>query len=122
MERAAAVLNEFLEGFASAYLPGTVPEDEQVPYITYSANFPEWNQKASNYIQVWDKGKSNTRITRIADRIAAAIREHKRIKFEGGYLVLWPETPLIQIRAEDGDDARYAYINYSINAYNLPGV
>ena len=121
MYQAAAALKTFFSGFGlEAYQENTVPEDAAMPYITYSLNIPEWNQKASNYVRVWARTRSNTGIIQKADQITAAIGEMKRISFEGGYLVIWPETPLTQILV-DGD-VRNAYINLSINAYNMPGV
>lgn len=121
MYRAAAALKTFFSGFGlSAYAENSVPDTAQLPYITYSISDPEWNQKASMYAQVWDRTKSNDGLIRIADQIAADIGEGKNIPLEGGYLVIWPETPLTQILV-DGDFRR-AYINLSINAYHLPGV
>ena len=122
MYQAAAALKTFFSGFGiPAYAENSVPDDVQLPYITYSVAVPEWNQKASIYAQVWDRTKSNEGIIRKADQITQAIgAEGKIISLTGGYLVIWPETPLIQIMT-DGD-FRSAYINLSINAYHLPGV
>ena len=122
MYQAAAALKTFFSGFGlPAYAVGSVPENVQLPYITYSVNVPEWNRKASVYAQVWDRTKSNAGIIAKADQITQAIGDAgTRIPFEGGYLVIWPETPLVQIMV-DGD-FRSAYINLSINSYNLPGV
>ena len=121
MYRAAAALKTFFGGFdLPAYQEGTVPENVQLPYITYNLSVREWNQKASLYAQVWDRTTTNEGIIQKADQITQAIWEGKKIPFDGGYLVIWPETPLIQIMT-DGD-YRYAYINLSVNFYNLPGV
>lgn len=121
MYKAAAALKTFLQGFGiPAYQEGTVPEDQDLPYITYSLQQPEWNQKATMYVRVWDRSTSNAFIVSLADQITAAIGEMKRFSFDGGYLVVWPETPLIQILV-DGD-YRNAYINLSVNSYQKPGV
>lgn len=122
MFKTAAALKTFFSGFGlPAYAVDSVPEDVQLPYITYSVSVPEWNKKVSAYAQVWDRTRSNTGIIQKADQITAAIGDAgKRIPFDGGYLVIWLETPLIQIMT-DGD-FRSAYINLSINSYNLPGV
>lgn len=120
MYNATAALKAFFSGFGlPAYTEDSVPDDETLPYITFSANFPEWNQKASMYARVWARTTSNTGIIRTADQITQAIGEGKRIQLEGGYLIIWPESPLIQIMV-DGD-VRSAYINLSINVYQLPG-
>lgn len=122
MYKAAAALKTFFSGFGlPAYQEGTVPDDVSLPYITFSLNAPEWNQKASLYAQVWDRTTSNMRLIQLADRITAEIGQEKRIPLDdAGYLVIWPETPLIQIMA-DGD-YRSAYISLSMNAYHMPGV
>lgn len=121
MYKAAAALKTFFSGFSlPAYHVSSVPDDVELPYITYSLNEPEWNQKATMYAQVWDRTKNNEGIVGTADQITAAIGEKKIISFDGGYLVIWPESPLIQIMV-DGD-YRSAYINLSINAYHMPGV
>ena len=122
MFKVATALKTFFSGFGlPAYAESSVPENVQLPYITYSQTQPEWNQKASMYARVWDKTKSNEGIIRKADQIAAAIGQEKRIRLDGsGYLVIWPENDLIQIQT-DGD-YRYAYISLSINAYHMPGV
>lgn len=122
MYNVAAALKTFFSGFGlPAYAENSVPDDVQLPYITYSMSVPEWNQKASMYAQVWDRTKSNTGIIEKADQITRAIGANgKKIAIDGGYLIIWPESPLIQIMA-DGE-FRSAYINLSINAYHLPGV
>ena len=121
MYRAAEALKTFYSGFGlPAYQEGSVPEDVSLPYISYSVSVPEWDQKASHFVRIWDRTKSNTGIIEKADQIAKAIGIRKRIAFDGGYLVIWPETPLTQI--ETDGDIRYAYMNLSINSYNLPGV
>ncbi|MBR4352709.1 MAG: hypothetical protein IKQ01_06525 [Bacteroidales bacterium] len=122
MFKAAAALKTFFSGFSiPAYAEGSVPDDVTTPYITFSLSVPEWNTKASLYAQVWDRTTSNAGIIRKADEITEAIGQGRKINLvDGGYLVIWPESPLIQIRA-DGD-FRSAYINLSVNAYHLPGV
>ncbi len=121
MYQAAAALKNFFSGFGlPAYAVNSVPDDVSLPYITYSMSVPEWNRKASMYAQVWDRTKSNAYIIQVADQITAAIGQGLKIPTDGGYLVLWPESPLIQIMV-DGD-TRSAYINLSINSYHMPGV
>lgn len=120
MYKAAQAIDTFLSGFGlPVWQVGTVPEGTQLPYITYSLSVPEWNQKASMYVQVWDRTNSNAGIIEIADQITQAIGPGAIIGHDGGYLAIWPESPLIQIMT-DGD-FRSAYINLSINAYNMPG-
>ena len=71
------------------------------------------------YAQVWDRSTSNTGIITVADQITAEIGTGKKLDLEDGYLVIWPETPLMQIMV-DGD-YRPVYINLSVNVYQMPG-
>ena len=121
MIQVATALKTFFSGFGlPAYEANTVPEDVQIPYITYSLAEPEWDQKASMYVQVWDRSRSNTLILQKADQITAEIGTGLTLELNDGYLVIWPESPLIQVNV-DGD-FRAAYINLSINAYHMPGL
>ena len=122
MFKDAAALKTFFSGFGlPAYAEGSVPDDVTTPYITFSLSVPEWGTKASMFARVWDRTTSNSGIIRKADEITEAIGQGKKINLvDGGYLVIWPESPLIQIMV-DGD-FRSAYINLSVNAYHLPGV
>ena len=120
MYQTAKALKEFFSGFdLPAYSTDSVPEDVELPYITYSLAEPEWNQKATMYAQVWDRSRSNSLILRVADQITAEIGEGCKIPLDDGYLVIWPESPLVQVMV-DGD-YRSAYLNLSINAYHTPG-
>lgn len=120
MKATAAALKTYLSGFdLPAYNAESIPETTDPPYITYPMNLPEWSDKASLYIQIWDRSHSNTFILEKADEILADIGEGKLIVAEGTTLVIWPETPAVQLIV-DGD-IRSAYINLSINAYQMPG-
>lgn len=121
MMKVAAALKTFASGFGlPAYANGSVPDPVTLPYITFPIVEPEWNQKASFYLQVWHRTTSNTELLTKADEICGAIGTGLIINFEGGYLVIWPESPLVQLMV-DGD-FRSAYINLSINAYHVPGI
>jgi len=121
MIQVAAALKTFCSGFGlPAYAVGSVPDPVELPYITYPVVEPEWSSKASFYIQVWNRATTNTLILEKADEIVGAIGTGKIIPLEGGELVLWTESPTIQVMVNG--DFRSAYINLSINAYHVPGI
>ena len=64
---------------------------------------------------------SNLQSLAKADEIVGAIGEGIRLPIQGGYVVLWPDTPLVQMMPQNGD-VRAAYINLAMNAYHMPGV
>lgn len=123
MIRTAQALYTFFSGFGlPAYNENKIPDNAQLPYITFRQIEPEWNQKATFYAIVYYRQKdSNLASLTKADEIVRAVGTGVRLPIDGGCVVLWPETPLIQPMERD-DDISAAYINLSINAYKMPGV
>ena len=120
MRTTAKALKEFVSSFGlPAYTSQTVPKDVDVPYLTYPLTEPEWNQKATFYIQGWYRSTSNAELTAKADEIISTIGVGITIRTGVGFLVIYPESPLVQMMT-DGD-FRSFYINLSINSYQLPG-
>lgn len=120
MRATAKALKEFVGGFGlPAYTTESVPDDVSVPYLVYPLTEPEWSQKASFYIQGWYRTKSNAELSAKADQIIREIGTGITINTQSGYLVIYPETPLVQLMT-DGD-YRSFYINLSINVYQMPG-
>ena len=121
MIETAKALKSFVGGFGlPAYTNNTVPKDVTLPYLTYPLNEPEWNQKATFYIQGWYRVTAYEEMLRKADAIVKEIGTGITISTDHGYLVIYPETPLVQIMV-DGD-IRSFYLNLSINSYHTPGV
>ena len=120
MRALAKALKTFVGGFGlPAYTVDTVPDDVTVPYLVYPLNEPEWDQKTSWYIQGWFRTTSNDELTSTADAIIKEIGTGITITTDSGYLVIYPETPLVQLRT-DGD-YRSFYISLSINVFQMPG-
>lgn len=119
----AKALQTFFSGFGiPAYAENTVPDDAELPYITYPLREPEWNAKTTFYAIVYYRHQtSNLDSLTKADEIVREIGGGIELTIDGGYIVLWPETPLVQAMPPNGD-VRPAYINLSINAYHMPGV
>ena len=120
MKALAKALKTFVGGFGlPAYTIDSVPDDVSVPYLTYPLKEPEWNQKTTWYIQGWFRTTSNEELTSTADQIIKEIGEGITITTDSGYLVIYPETPLVQLMT-DGD-YRSFYISLSINVFQMPG-
>lgn len=120
MMETAKALKQFVGGFGvPAYSIQTIPDDVSLPYLTYPIVQPEWNQKATFYIQGWYRTTSYTAMIEKADQICREIGQGITISTDHGYLVIYPDTPLIQTMI-DGD-IRSFYINLSINSYHMPG-
>lgn len=120
MLNTAKTLKTFFSGFGlPAYTTESVPDETTLPYITYPLVEPEWNEQASFLCQVWYRKNQLTALLTKADQIAAAIGTGKVIKQQGGYLAIYPSTPLIQTLTDES--SQRAVINLSIKAYHMPG-
>lgn len=119
----ATALYQYLSGFGiPAYNNQAVPEEAELPYLTYPLTEPEWSSPATFYVTVYYRDKTSNRAALAkADEIVAAIGSGVRIPCDGGYVVLYPQSPLIQALPPD-NDVRGAYINLQINAYHMPGL
>ena len=93
----------------------------ELPYLTYPLTEPEWNRQGTFHVTVYFRHKTSNLVSLAkADEIVQAIGEGVRLPVDGGMVVLWPQSPLIQALPPDGD-VRGAYINLAINAYHMPG-
>ena len=121
MKNLAMALKTYFSGFGlPAYTTDSVPDDVELPYLAYSLAEPEWNQKATMYVQIWNRSRSNAMILEKADEILADIGEGKRLETDAGIVVIWPDSPA-QVQVDEDPDFRYAYINFGINSYQMPG-
>jgi len=120
MTSTAKALKTFVGSFGlPAYTNDTVPDDVQLPYLTYPNVEPEWNGKATFFIEGWYRTTGNADIVAKADQIVREIGTGIILNMDVGYLVIYPENPLIQTIV-DGD-TRSFYINLSVNSYHVPG-
>lgn len=120
MRQTANALKNFVSGFGlPAYATETVPKDVSLPYLTYPMTEPEWNQKSTFYIQGWYRTTDYSEMLEKADQIIREIGTGIIINTDSGYMVIYPETPIVQTLV-DGD-VRSFYINLSLNAYQMPG-
>lgn len=120
MKAVAEAMKAFVGGFGlPSYTTQSVPTDVQVPYLIYPLIEPEWNTKTSWYIQGWYRSTSNAALVEKADQIIKEIGTGVTISTKSGFLVIYPDTPLVQMM-NDGD-YRSFYINLSINVYQMPG-
>ena len=120
MLKTAAALKTFFGGFGiPAYTLDSVPEDKKLPYITFPLTEPEWNEQANFYCQVWHRKNNLEALLTKADQVVAAIGEGVMLPIEGGFLAIYPSTPLMQTMTDDFTQS--VYISLAINAYHMPG-
>ena len=122
MTQTAEALKSFFSGFGvPAYSETSVPDDIQLPYITYPMKEPEWAQPTSFYIVLWCRTKGYVTALTKADQILAAIGEGVRIETGSGWVVIRPDTPLMQEMKDNENDTKALYINLKLNAFHKAG-
>lgn len=122
MIKTAQALTDFFNSFnIPAYTENNIPDTAELPYITYPLREPEWDSQTMFWATVYFRSRESELYgIEKADEIVAAIGQGIRLPIDGGYVVLWPQTPLVQSMPPN-KDVRAVYINLSINAYHLPG-
>ena len=120
MLNVSETLKSFFASFdLPAYTLSSVPDEVDLPYITFPLLEPEWNQQSSFYCQIWYPKNRLEQLLTKADEVAKAIAHGKRFNLPEGYLVLYPASPLIQTITDEHTQS--VYMNLLINAYHMPG-
>lgn len=122
MQETATAVYEFFGSFGiPAYDQNAVPDDAQLPYITCYVQEPEWGRQASGYAQVWYRTKSRAMVNAKTDEIVRAIGDQGyKAKTNSGYVLIRPETPIVSPVSDDR--AIGNLINFTLNAYHMPGM
>ena len=101
-----------------AYTTMTVPDDAELPYITYSLVETEPTENASHYAQVFYRATDNVGLMEKVDAIKEAIGTGKLLRTDSGYVMIRPSTPYVQLMTDQDPANRYAYINLQLNCYH----
>lgn len=118
MINTAQALYQFWSSFGlPAYTVGTVPDEAQIPYITYSLVETEPLEPLTHYAQVWYRTTSNAALLAKTDEIMAVLKQGVRIPCDGGSVALRGAT--VNLMTDMNPENRYAYINTQINCYHL---
>ena len=121
MRKTAETLKSFFSSFGlPAYTLDSVPDEVDLPYITYPLTEPEWSDQTTFYCQVWYPKNSLNGLLSKADEIAEAIGYGKRFDLPSGHIVIHPASPSIQILTDEHTQS--AYMNLLLNSYHVPGV
>jgi len=119
MINTAQALYKFWSGFGlPAYTVSTVPDDVTLPYITYSLTETEPLTPESHYAQIWYRDTSNAALLSKVDEVKEAIGEGIILECDGGYVVIRPSSPLVQLMTDENPENRYAYFNLQLNCYH----
>ena len=125
MQDTAKAVYGFFSGFGiPAYAQDAVPDDAELPYITYYLQEPEWSRQASGYAQVWYPSRNRAKLNELTDMIVREIGSEGTLLGcdNGGYVMIRPETPLVSPAASGEDKTIGNLVNFILNAYHMPGM
>lgn len=117
MDKAQA-LHSFWNSFGvPAYDESTVPQDADIPRITYNIATDSLDNVLNLYASLWYRSTSWKDITLKAKEIEKHLGEHggKVIQLDEGYLWIQKGVPFAQRMSDPDDDMiRRIYINVSV--------
>ena len=100
------VLNQFWNSFGlPAYDENTVPDEVEMPYITYSVSTDSLDEPVLLYASLWYEGMSWKSISNKSAEIAEYIVEQipPAIPYDDGRLYITKGTPFVQRMSEPGN-------------------
>ena len=100
-------LQQFWQGFnLPAYDENTVPDNAELPYITYEASDDNFGNKLMQSASLWYRSSSWSQITAKEQEIAEYItRGGRTIRYDGGAMWLQRATPWAQRKSEESNDS-----------------
>lgn len=112
MDKAQAIQHFWSSFGIPAYDQNTVPQDAQMPYITYSVAVNAIGALTVLSGSLWYHSTSWEAITKKAEEIAAKIGYGYELeKLDKGYLMITQGTPFAQRMADEDAMVRRIYIN-----------
>lgn len=116
MINAASTLYQFFSSFGiPAYESHSVPDDAELPYITYVLNDGNWTSAVSIIATVWYKDTSLRGLSEKVDEIKKAVGEGLSFSIpEGGAIYLYRDTPFAQMQNTGKDGVVAAYLLFEM--------
>lgn len=118
MTTKAAAIHKFLSGFGiPAYAVSSVPDDAEMPYITYTLTTDAFTGYESNMeADIWYYGDGEVAPNAKAQELSDALGIGGRmLQCDGGAIWIKRGSPFCQVLADSNDDkVKRRYINLSL--------
>lgn len=117
-----AALHSFFNSFGIPGHPDTsVPEDQELPYLTYTPVFDSWGSSVSIAVNLWyrttDDSIPNAKAMELSNRIGPC---GVLISCDGGYIWINRGSPFCQGLQDDADkNVKRRYINVTADYLTL---
>ena len=108
-------LYEFYNTFGiPAYEENSVPEDAELPYITYEIMTADLDmENIAMSCQIYFKSNSLMKVNAITEKLYNALSGGLKLKCDTGYIVLYRGRPFAQNRPSGDKTVKAKYINIS---------
>lgn len=112
----AQCLNAFWSEFGLiAYDETSVPDNAELPYITYETAISDFDRPIPLSASVWYRSSSWTGVTAMADRIIKTIGKHTRRRYTDGGIIITLQSPEYIRLSDSADDMiRRIVINVTV--------
>ncbi len=98
-----------------AYDENTVPDDAQLPRLTYDVAVAEFGEPVALSVSVWDRSTSWSSVTQKASMIYLRVGlGGKIIPYDDGYIWIKRGQPFFQRMNDENDSIRRIYINLEV--------
>lgn len=106
-------LHSFWSSFGiPAYDENSVPDNAQMPYITYTAEVSAFEDALLLTASIWYSSDSWASISQKAEQIARALAPHHLVKLDNDeYLFLTQGSPFAQRMKDPNDTVKRIYLN-----------
>ena len=98
-----------------AYDQNSVPDDAEMPYITYQATTADFEVPVSLSASIWYEGSSWKPVSLKADEISRSLK--KIVRVQGGYIFLTRGSPFAQRMPDTDVNVKRIYINLMAEFY-----
>lgn len=118
MTETGKALYQFFSSFGiPAYEANSVPDEAELPYITFTQIDPRWDTPGSVSASVWYRSESLTEIFAKVDEIKNKVGEGLRIPVEsGGCVWIYKDSPFAQVQDSGERETKAVYLLFGIHA------
>lgn len=113
MKQTAEALYNFASSFGwDAYPEQSVPNDAELPYITYTLREDDFRVPGLIQMRLWNVSEGYTEINSVVDKIELEVRDGKKLFTESGIIYLYKGSPWCQFQPSEEPNLKIAYLNF----------
>ena len=114
MTQTATALYNFASSFGwDAYPENAVPNNAELPYITYTLQEYNFDEQGMLQMRLWQVNESYTEINQKVDMIEQDVRNGKKLFTDSGIIYLYKGSPWCQYQPADEPNLKIAYLNFN---------